>query len=795
MVRHWQPTRDEFTASVRGAAVPPVRLDRFSRGIDNARIDVTLSRELLARASTLVRRILGYECGRQKLGPAATAPEWRDFEAFGKVYEQLTERAIDRARKTSRPELLQLFQLAVWQFLLRLVENEIDRLREQLQAQSTRGQQKASSRALQAYQQRVGLAKERPNIDFRIRQRVFRQLQKLESLNLRRLRASILGIAWPLPKELLFNPLLQMHRMSADEQFMHSYPLLLTDRNPGFGFRQCNELVVARFKEYLPEWAVEIPAPTGKAAACDQAMQTLGERGVERLCEVQRLLVRALPDAEYQAPRFCWLDVPENMDLILRPASPLGELRGAEFNELAEVWRQDQWRRFRRLILQQLFQDFRRSGLLRRIVASYAVPRVHRELSAKLGARDIFGFLSGDISARQLRKQLLASQVGAAAVELLVKGLRVEGRRLRRMGVAEHQEHFALFLRDFSRFRRDLKFAHIAYRAMSRIRLLNDDAHINLSQANGTLQEFALPAETAVAEKPVQRHVVIKADVRGSSAVTSQLVGKNLNPASYFSLTFFGPINQLIEEFGAVKTFIEGDAVILTVFDHGEVAIRSLSVAQACGLARKILEVVDAQNIKNREYGLPDLELGLGIVFAEGSPTFLYDGDRQIMISPAINRADRLSSCAAELRRSELHARLKGRGLSVVAVPGQGRGEDGGDGKLLRYNVNGIELDAPAFVKLRLELELRQVVLQSGESRGLYHVGRYPDRIGRMHWLVVREAPIRIRVGNDFSSVEQQGRRFYEVIADRQLIAQLVGKLKQELAEGKVVPISRSRPA
>jgi len=364
MVRPWQPTREEFTASVRGPSVPPLRLDRFSRGIDNTRIDVTLSREMIARASALVRQILKYELGRQKLGPVATGPEWRDFEAFGEVYQGLAERAIDRARQMARPELLQLLQMAVWKFLLQLVEAEIDRLREQLQAQSTRGQQKVSGRALQAYEQRVGLAKERASIDFRIRQQVFRQLQKLESLNLRKLRAAILGIAWPLPKELLFNPLLQMHRLSVDEQFMHTYPLLLTGTHREGDFRRCNELVVERFKDYLPEWAVAVPPPSGQAAACDSSMPVAGDLGADRLCEVQRLLFRALPIAEAQPPRFSWLDVPENMDLILRPASPLGDLRGPEFNELAEVWRQDQWRGFRRWVLQQLFRNFRRSGLL-----------------------------------------------------------------------------------------------------------------------------------------------------------------------------------------------------------------------------------------------------------------------------------------------------------------------------------------------------------------------------------------------------------------------------------------------
>jgi hypothetical protein len=42
-----------------------------------------------------------------------------------------------------------------------------------------------------------------------------------------------------------------------------------------------------------------------------------------------------------------------------------------------------------------------------------------------------------------------------------------------------------------------------------------------------------------------------------------------------------------------------------------------------------------------------------------------------------------------------------------------------------------------------------------------------------MHLLAVREAPIRIWIGNDFSTVEKRGRRFFEVVTDRAILARL----------------------
>ena len=121
-------------------------------------------------------------------------------------------------------------------------------------------------------------------------------------------------------------------------------------------------------------------------------------------------------------------------------------------------------------------------------------------------------------------------------------------------------------------------------------------------------------------------------------------------------------------------------------------------------MTAKILQVVDAQNALNRKYGLPPLELGLGITFSDEAPTFLYDEDREIMISSAINRADQLSSCSSFLRKSGYGKKL-GRGVEVLEPGHQTLQDKESSDQLIRYNVNGIELDLPAFYKLKSELE------------------------------------------------------------------------------------------
>jgi len=49
-----------------------------------------------------------------------------------------------------------------------------------------------------------------------------------------------------------------------------------------------------------------------------------------------------------------------------------------------------------------------------------------------------------------------------------------------------------------------------------------------------------------------------------------------------------------------------------------------------------------------------------------------------------------------------------------------------------------------------------------------------------MHMLVVREAPIRIWIGNDFSTLEHRGRHFFEVVTDRGTISRLRERLQAD---------------
>jgi hypothetical protein len=368
---------------------------------------------------------------------------------------------------------------------------------------------------------------------------------------------------------------------------------------------------------------------------------------------------------------------------------------------------------------------------------------------------------------------------------------------INRMPAAKQQNYAIRYLKDFLTFRRDLKLAYYTYQQMSRLRILQDGESIQLSRDNGSLYEFRLSQDIDAQASKIKAHAILKADVRGSTEITRQLVEKRLNPATHFSMNFFGPITKLLDRFGAKKVFVEGDALILSVLETGEMSTQAMTVANACGLARKILLVMEAQNSQNRAHNLPKLELGLGISFSSDAPAYLYDEQRKIMISPAINEADRLSSCSSELRHDT--SWRKSHRYRVEVFSDNNGGMETKAARRLRFNVNGIELAPPAFRKLKSEMVLHKLKVHSRSGEGdSYHVGRFVDRRGSAHWLVIREALIQAWQKDDHThNVVKSEENFYEVVTDPELLGKVKSRFNArgrqtqgEPDSGSVLPLT-----
>jgi class 3 adenylate cyclase len=438
------------------------------------------------------------------------------------------------------------------------------------------------------------------------------------------------------------------------------------------------------------------------------------------------------------------LNVPENAQEILASGAPDESMpKGKAQKALLGAW----------------VELLEREGVMENVVASYEVVPLLAQYSPPINPQQLKNAL---ISRTELKRvETLLEEQGKIEPDNLHAAVR-------KIVACKPQDRAKLagrFLADFTRYHRDLRRMEAVVSAMDGVNLITSDRFRELSAINNTLYEFLLAEEQRPAEEEkVVHHVVLKADIRESTTLTRTLFEQGLNPASYFSLNFYDPINKLLPKYEARKVFIEGDAIILALFEReGE---PGLGVARACVLAREIIEVVTSYNDRSRASGLPSLELGIGISYQDSAPMYLMDGTRQIMISRAINESDRLSSCSKGMRQM-----LEDRDLlfSVFAFKTIEDSEAGGepDEFLLRYNVGGIHINEAAFEKLRTEISLQaydlEVPMIWNTSTVRVYGGSVPLGGGLFHRLVVRQGRIAHVDPRDFSLKHLTDRNYYEV--------------------------------
>ena len=254
------------------------------------------------------------------------------------------------------------------------------------------------------------------------------------------------------------------------------------------------------------------------------------------------------------------------------------------------------------------------------------------------------------------------------------------------------------------------------------------------------------------------------------------MMEKGLNPASYFSLNFYDPVNKLLEKYGAQKVFLEGDAIILAVLEReGE---PGLAVSRMCGLAREIIDIVRGYNELMQRSGMPQLELGVGITLQESAPLYLMDGEHQIMISEALNESDRLSSCNKRARKV---MEPQAGPFHVYAFQAAELDEDGNpEDVILSFNLGGIRMNEGAFRKLEQEITLEPLKVKlppslASSDKGEYRLFSATVPVDRdiFRKIVVRESRIPRINSADFSVKGWTERSYYEVCTDPVIYAAL----------------------
>ena len=727
------------------------------RGIDNYHIDVRLSRRFCSDIRKLVSLVVSQQ--------AVPHPKQWDNS---KLYDKLREKYLDlmtvlihRVQTDLSTEEVCVLQFAPIKFIVASVRAQLDQEIRSIAARLAEHRNKGSSEALATQQRLFWLKKNYDPILYSVNRQIFAQLQRVEERQLAAIREQYLDERSADVLPALTNPLLFASELSALPILVNEFSMWNSTSDDG-GFIKLNLKLEKLFNKRLKH--LEIP-PLRNPERQEQLTTEIHDE-LNGLFLSQPFLGPAEDSKTIVAEQFCWFENPDTVERLFNEQLNLQAL-AQKRKELGfrHAWQLKREIKAQSRLLRGFAKLLRSEKLLAQMLASHYMRKsISPAILEHVDLKTLCQYLAGIIPLTKLSDNLNAgSKLNSEQLKSLEQ-LRTEIEA--KVAKADSGDILRLLL-DVSRYRRLLKYYRFAHRAFNRLALLSTEEDIKLSRSAGTLYLIPTSAEIEQDEARICHHAILKADVRGSTVVTDELQNKGLNPASYFSMRFFNPINKILETYGANKVFIEGDAIILSFLEYENAPQQWYSVARSCGYARDMLKITGSNNRYSNQMGLPLLELGVGICYSDEAPRYLYDGDHPIMISPAIGLADRMSGCSWNLR-SALKKGLFNVDVLQIADGESSKGEKGQH--YLRYNVNGINIDSAAFAKLKKEISLRSLRMKLNNTEFLFHVGQYPDAKGRKKDLVIREGKIGLWKDNAIHDNNDSDESYYEVVVNRKVL-------------------------
>src|ERR1700732_2427484 len=718
------------------ASTPSVSLEGISIGVDNLRHDVVLSSRCVELGRAYIARsivrhgelvgLLSAEVSRATQGPAwmrnqagrVTLPK-KDAGGWKSALAELQVGSLNRAKKELKLPVDLLARLAVTKFV-RIEMNQqflqvLEKCRVQLKSYDNMRVKKAHE-----LRERLAAFQVRKRIILRkTGQEIFETLREVEKSTLAHTRRSLFG----------------------DETLAGSYftyPLFLNRLL--FSEDGRDDYLCAEHYVMMGNW--------------DRDPDRYG-----RMREIASVFLRSLYGEEASADTIdSWMNVPENARELVGTGTPEDSEEGLAHQERLAAW-------------VRLLED---EHVMENVIASYHVVPLLSEYAPRINPQQLKNALIDRTECDRVERMI--QEHGKLSPNSLYAAVA----KVASCRGAERAKVSARFLGDFFHYHRDLRRLEVTNAALDSVNLVGNERLQELSRVNGTLYEFLLPEEQEQTDgERVLRHVVLKADVRDSTRLTRTMMEKGLNPASYFSLNFYDPVNKLLVKYGAQKVFLEGDAIILAILEReGE---PGLALSRMCVLAREIIEIVRGYNGLMQRSGMPQLELGVGITLQESAPLYLMDGEHQIMISEALNESDRLSSCNKKVRKV---MEPQAGPFHVYAFQAAELDENGNpEDVILSFNLGGIRMNEMAFRKLEKEITLEPLKVRlpasvASSDKGEYRLFSATVPVDRdiFRKIVVRESRIPRIDPSDFSVTGWTDRSYYEICTDPAIYAALEKK-------------------
>ncbi len=721
-------------------------------GIDNIHIDVHLSPEFCRSITNVVHRQVNLfldSIQKQRPFPAVSGAL---FKPLTQAFLRLHQDALSKAKDSGEPQQLDLLYVALLKYIHGEVENCVStRIRQAKEAIQEHHKRGVAGRADSRYVEELFRQKER--IVARINQQIIEGIVEKQLPNLAKGVRGFLGKSRSFSMDAIRAPMVTANDADTGSvQFRH-YLLFGLGKYCNMNFLGMERVLDEQLHDYLPLIESNELNPASHKLEFENSSNTA---------------------ATLSRPSV--LTHPDNITILFDQQWSRAKL--AQASPLRQWRKYQKYRtqlRFQQRLSEKVIEALKAAGFAEWIIAIYETRKILNRANPELPPWNLTTLLLESKNSKELQKRLQQLNQ-AAGIQSLNEVICNSWRAMQKSPCKLLREHLYSFMLDFSRYRRDLQLLYKYHHAANQVELLQDESSIQTSRANYTLYEFLLREEKQIENAAIRSHIIIKADLRGSTEVTERLNQLALNPATHFDRNFFSPINEVINDYGAEKVFIEGDAIILILNDYAGNQHSHLIASRACGLAAGILEVVAKQNKELLCYGLPELELGIGIAYSNNSPRFLFDGDHKITISPAINRADRLSACAWGLRNWRERLQAPKTHVEVYQPSARALGQGEKAQKDLIYNLNGILMEPEVFELLHKEISPMRIVnkLPNMKESRLFAI-KVVGGDGVSHSLIVRQAPVKVydpEYGiNDCPTVE--GRYFYELIHDRSIINSL----------------------
>lgn len=746
--RHRAP--DLSALPLKPSSIKPVDLSEAIIGIDNVHSDVFLSPRFQTALHTVIHSFLTRTINKNRANAfKSSTPYSHHLKVLRDEYFDVVSTAIKRYTHHKDELQLRLLYIAIIKLIHDEISTSFEHFNHKLKHHPSHNKITYTKEGAQSPS---FLLSSSSNTHFLVAKEIYKQLEFVETNLLRKFQQALTGNEFRIMSNIFRVPLLYASSALDNYVLCHHYLLLNNSNSAANSFFSLEEFInktLGHNLRSIPEYDNYI--------ATDMDEHSAENLGYQKVLAQPSVLMNA-----------------KNVTLLLDIAwseRKLAEADAENDRELCKTYKQQI--RFQRNQITKLLTALNRAGMTEDLLTAYAISN-----EFKSGERTYDpGFVQKllVILFRDVGKKVSLFNFIRRKKRLVKIGVSAETQKAINTQLENNPVTFLLkFIRDFANYRRDLQKILYIQQAVNNIHLVQSTRDIQTSRSNGSLYQF-LTAKEYDAEKKsaVVRHTILKADLRGSTRITEELTKKDLNAATHFSRNFFSPINEKLEQYKARKVFIEGDALILIFTEDDDTSTEKLCVSYACGLASDIIRIVERQNMMLEKYKLPVLELGIGIAFNNTPPRYLFDEDSKITISPAINRADRLSSCAWALKQW-MHGSIEDSTHVKMFEPSeQARSTAVKAEKELIYNLNGILLEETAFMKLFKETSFRQLKVELPSLKGSRILfGQFPDATGSMKSIIVRAAPVQVydpSYQHDTAPIVND-RYYYEVIHDKKLL-------------------------